>query len=189
MPESELPEDVQQEAARLTRLARDAIDPNEREAYISARDDAITEYGFVARVREDDVLVLYPTDWLDEDGTVDVNRIEDVDRGIECPLSGTGTESAWPEVEAHNAALVEEVEAEHGPEHGANARAFADFLGNHYVRKIETAGAPEVRDFLEEYYPRNAWPTVEQRSIVGESLELLFDAAGVEVPDVVTRLR
>ncbi|WP_410765450.1 rnhA operon protein [Haloferax sp. DFSO60] len=185
MPESELPEDVQQKVTRLTRLARDAIDPNEREVYLSDRDEVLSAYGFVARLREDDdVLVLYPDDWLDEDGNVDVSRIEDTDRGIERPLSGTGAESAWHAVEAHNASLVEAVEAGHGPDHGKNARAFADFLGNHYVRKIETAGAPEVREFLEEYYPRNAWPTEEQRSIVGESLELLFDAAGVDVPEL-----
>ncbi|MFC7204393.1 rnhA operon protein [Haloferax namakaokahaiae] len=184
MPEPELPEDIQQQAARLTRLARDALDSNERAAYLTDRDEILSEHGFVARHREDDdVLVLYPDDWLDADGNVDVTRIDDTDRGIERPLSGTGTESAWHEIEAHNASLVESVEAEHGPDHGKNARAFADFLGNHYVRKIETAGAPEVREFLEEYYPRNAWPTEEQRSIVGESLELLFDAAGVDVPE------
>ncbi|WP_411965600.1 rnhA operon protein [Haloferax sp. YSMS24] len=184
MPEPELPKEVLQEAERLTRLARDAIDPDERATYLSARDELIGPYDFVARRRdEDDVLVLHPEEWVDDDGTVHPAQIDDVDRGIERPLSGTGEDHEWSAVEAHNAAVVEEVADEHGTVHAANARAFADFLGNHYVRKIEMAGAPEVREFVEEYYPRNAWPTTEQRSLLSESLEFVFDAAGAELPE------
>ncbi|SEK39430.1 DUF7108 family protein [Haloferax larsenii] len=185
MPESDdIPEDVQQEAERLTRLARDAVDPDERETYQSARDELVEPYGFTARVREeDDVLVLHPESWVDDEGLVHPDQIDDVDRGIERPLRGTGEDHEWSAVESHNAELVESVAEEHSPVHAANARAFADFLGNHYVRRIETAGAPEVREFVEEYYPRNAWPTDEQRSLLPESLQLLFDAAGAEVPE------
>ncbi|GGC62856.1 DUF7108 family protein [Haloferax sulfurifontis] len=184
MPESELPEDVLSEAERLTRLARDAVDPDEAEAYRSARDDIVSEYEFRARHREeDDVLVLHPDEWVADDGIVDPTEIDDVDRGIERPLSGTGEDHEWSAVEEHNASCVAAVAEEHGAAHAANARAFTDFLGNHYVRRIETAGAPEVREFVEEYYPRNAWPTAEQRSLLPESLELLFDAADAEVPE------
>ncbi|ELZ91835.1 hypothetical protein C440_16024 [Haloferax mucosum ATCC BAA-1512] len=184
MPESELPEDVCEEATRLTRLARDAVDPDERETYRSARDDLVGEYDFVARVRDEDaVLVLHPAEWVDADGTVTPAEIDNIDRGVEQPLSGTGEEHEWDAVEEHNARLVAVVAEEHGADHAANARSFADFLGNHYVRRIETAGAPEVREFVEEYYPRNAWPTAEQRSILSESLTLLFDAADAEVPE------
>lgn len=184
MPEPELPQEVLQEAERLTRLARDAIDADEREMYRSVRDELVESYDFVARRREeDDVLVLHPEEWVDDDGTVHPARIDDVGRGIERPLSGTGEDHEWSTVEAHNAAVVEVVAEEHGEVHGANARAFADFLGNHYVRQIETAGAPEVREFVEEYYPRNAWPTTEQQSLLSESLEFVFDAAGAELPE------
>ncbi|WP_416838922.1 rnhA operon protein [Haloferax sp. DFSO52] len=184
MPESELPEEVVNEAERLTRLARDAIDPAEREMYLSARDEFVEPYDFVARHRdEDDVLVLHPAEWVDDEGTVRPAQIDDVDRGIERPLSGTGEDHEWSTVEEHNAAIVDAVADEHGADHAANARAFADFLGNHYVRRIETAGAPEVREFVKEYYPRNAWPTTEQRSILSESLEFVFDAAGAELPE------
>ncbi|KTG24914.1 DUF7108 family protein [Haloferax profundi] len=184
MPDPELPEEVLQEAERLTRLARDAIDPDERATYLSARDELVEPHDFVARLRdEDETLVLHPAEWVDDDGTVRPSQIDDVDRGIERPLSGTGEEHEWSAVEEHNAAVVEAVADEHGEVHAANARAFADFLGNHYVRKIETAGAPEVREFVEEYYPRNAWPTTEQQSLLSESLELIFDAVGAEVPE------
>ncbi|AFK18412.1 rnhA operon protein [Haloferax mediterranei ATCC 33500] len=184
MPESELPEDVVEEATRLTRLARDAVDPDEREAYLSARDELVDEHDFLSRVREeDDVLVLHPAEWVDDEGTVVPKQIDDVDRGVEQPLSGTGEEHEWSAIEEHNARLVATVAEKHGEDHAANARAFADFLGNHYVRRIETAGAPEVREFIEEYYPRNAWTTTEQRSILSESLKLLFDAADAEVPE------
>ncbi|KAB1186511.1 MULTISPECIES: rnhA operon protein [Haloferax] len=184
MPESELPDEVQEEAERLTRLARDAVDPDERAAYLSARDDLVEQYDFVARHREeDDVLVLHPAEWVDDGGTVRPAQIDDIDRGIERPLSGTGEDHEWSAVEEHNATVVETIADEHGDVHAANARAFADFLGNHYVRRIETAGTPEVREFVKEYYPRNAWPTAEQRSVLSESLELIFDAAGAELPE------
>jgi len=68
------------------------------------------------------------------------------------------------------------------PSNAANARAFADFMGNHYVRRMETAGQRELRDFLTEYYPRNAWPSDEQREAVYESLRLVFEVAEAEVP-------
>ncbi|KAB1197044.1 MULTISPECIES: rnhA operon protein [Haloferax] len=184
MPDSELPQEILQETERLTRLARDAIDPGERETYLSARDELVEPYDFVARHREeDDVLVLHPAEWVDDEGTVRPSQIDDVDRGIERPLSGTGEDYEWSAVEEHNAAVVEAVADEHGDDHAANARAFADFLGNHYVRRIETAGAPEVREFVKEYYPRNAWLTAEQRSLLSDSLEFVFDAVDAELPE------
>ena len=84
--------------------------------------------------------------------------------------------------EAHNAGIVERVAEEDGPVHAANVRAFADFMGNHYVRRVESAGEREVRDFLEEYFPRNAWPSDEQREVVEESLRLVFEVGGTEPP-------
>jgi hypothetical protein len=171
---TELPREVVAAAERLTRLARRAVDDAEAAAYERDRDERLAAHGFVGRVREaDDTLVLYPSEWVD-DGTARVDRIEDTDRAVEVPLSGHGDPEAWDEVEAHNAAVVERVAEEAGEVHAANARAFADFMGNHHARRVETATAAELRAFLTEYYPRNAWPSDEQREVVERSLEHVF---------------
>jgi len=197
--DSELPTDVVEEAERLTRLARGAADrarrsaldpaadaeaPEEREAYLDRRDDLLAEFDFTARVREEDgdeTLVLHPAEWV-VDGTVRTDRIDDTGRAVEVRLSGAGDEDDYGAVEAHNAALVERVEDEHGPVHAANARAFADYVANHYVRRVEEASGTEVEEFLSEYYPRNSWPSEEQKSVVEASLAHLFEIAGAGVP-------
>ena len=182
---AELPDDVVREAERLTRLSRDATD-EAAAAYESRRDELLAERSFAARVREsDDTLVLHPAEWL-EDGVVRVDRVDDTDRAVEVSLSGPGEGEAWDEAEAHNARLVAAVERDHGPVHAANARAFADFMGNHYARRMETATADELREFLTEYFPRNAWPSAEQREEVEASLALVFEAADAEMPEVST---
>jgi hypothetical protein len=180
---AELPQDVVDEVERLTRLARNAVDDGEATAYERERESMLAEYDFTARVREeDDTLVLHPAEWID-DGVIRVDRIEDVDRGIEVSLSGAGDPDDWDAVEAHNADLVDAVAEEAGEIHAANARAFADFMGNHYAKRVERATAEELQEFLDEYYPRNAWPSDEQRAVIAQSLELLFDAAKTEVPE------
>ena len=183
-PTSRLPADVVESVERLTRLALRAVDDAEADAYRADRDARLAEYGFRARVREEadrDVLVCYPAEWM-ADGTVRLDRIEDRTRAVEVPLGGVGEEREWEAVEAHNRELVARVREEAGEVHATNARAFADFMGNHYVRRMETAGERELRDFLTEYYPRNAWPTDEQREAVYESLRLVFEVAETAVP-------
>lgn len=197
-----VPDDVVNQAERLTRLARRAVDENEAAAYRARRDELVAEYGYTARVRTDgralggadergeqgDVrgvdatLVLYPSEWL-TDGIVDVDGIEDTSRAVERQLSGTGSEAEWDRIEAHNRALAERIADEHGAAHGANAHAFADFMGNHYARRMETADPSEIREFLEEYYPRNAWPSDEQRDCVEQSVSLVLDAEGARPSD------
>jgi len=180
---SELPEDVVSEAERLTRLAREAVDENEETAYRERRAGLLADHEFVPHLRrEDDTLVLHPEEWV-EDGVVRTERIEDIDRAVEISLSGAGDPDDWASVAEHNDRLVETVTEAHGDVHGANARAFADFMGNHYARRVETATATELREFVGEYYPRNAWPSADQRAVVGKSLELLFDAADAELPE------
>lgn len=183
MSERELSDDVVDEAERLTRLARNAVDEDETTAYEHHREDLLSDHEFTARIREeDDVLVLHPDEWV-EDGTIRVERIDDTDRAVEIPLSAPGDEDDWEAVEEHNATLVEEVAEEHGSVHAANCRAFADFLGNHYVRRVEDTTAAEVDVFLSEYYPRNAWPSDDQRDEIEQSLELLFEVVDADVPD------
>jgi hypothetical protein len=176
-PESPLPESVVEEAERLTRLARDAVDGNEAAAYRDRRGALLEAHDYTARLRSEDrgeALVLHPVEWV-EDGVVRVERVDDVSRAVEVPLDGTGDPEKWDDVEAHNRALAESVEAEHGGVHGANARAFADFMGNHYAKPIERATERQVEEFTAEYFPRNAWPTDEQREVIEESLDLLFE--------------
>lgn len=181
--EQPLPADAVERAERLTRRAREAVDDNEAAAYREARDELLEDHDYRARVREedDDVLVLYPDEWL-EDGVVQLDAIEDLDRGIERPLEGAGDAEQWQAVEDHNRDLAARVESEHGEVHGANAHALADFMSNHYAKEIERATGEELREFREEYFPRNAFPSDEQRAAVETSLECVFECAGTEPP-------
>jgi len=180
----EIPEDVTDEAERLTMLARRVGDDDEAAAYRERRDDLLGSHDYEARVREDDhgdTLVLYPAEWLEE-GTVRVERIDDTDRAVERDLTAGGEQEEWETVEAHNRDVVARIRDEHGRVHAANARAFADFMGNHRSRRLETATADDLNEFLDDYYPRNVWPTPEQADAVETSLELVFETVGKRSP-------
>ncbi|HET7323247.1 MAG TPA: rnhA operon protein [Halococcus sp.] len=179
------------EAERLTRQARAAVDENERKAYREKRTALLAEYGFSARVREDataargradreddsgEVLVCYPSEWV-EAGEIRTERIEDTERAVERRLTGTEDPDDWEVVAAHNERVTERVGDAHGVVHGTNARAFADFMSNHAARRVESATEREIEEFLGEYFVRNAWPTDEQKAVIEKSLSLVFDAA------------
>jgi hypothetical protein len=177
MTDADLPRDVAEGAARLTRLARRSDEGETTAAARETRDDRLAERGYEARVREDDdTLVCYPSEWTDEDGVVDPATVEDTGRAVEVPLSGAGDPGEFDEVAAHNEAVAAAVREEYGAVHGENAGAFATFMSNHYARRVETAGEPELRAF-QDYFPRNAWPTDEQRRALDRSLELVFAVA------------
>lgn len=179
---SELPEDAIEAAERLTRLARRVGDESEAEVYRQQRAETLAEHDYTARVREEDeTLVLYPEEWL-EDGTVVLDRIEDTDRAVEVPLSTASGEGSWDEIEAHNAALVEAVAEAYGDRHARNARAFADFMGNHYLARVDDATDDHIAEFVTEYYPRNAWPDKKQREVVETSLEYLSSVSEADCP-------
>jgi hypothetical protein len=181
----QLPEQVIEQAERLTRLARRSETAAERATHERERADILAEYGFTARVRAtDDTLVLHPSEWV-VDGAVEPTAVENVDRGVEVSLSGPGESTTWPSVERHNAAIVERVReraVEASDIHARNARALADFAGNQYAKQIERLTESECREFLEEYFPRNAWPDERQRSLIGRSLELAFAVTDVAPP-------
>jgi hypothetical protein len=198
--EDTLPGEVVDEAERLTRLAREraaAMPPRndeagpadlavdaEAEAYLGDRADLLVEHGYTARIREDetgDVLVLHPDSWV-EDDTIRTDRIEDVDRGIEVPLSGPGVGDDWAEIDSYNRAIVENVREAHGDTHAATVAALADFAGNHYAKPLTELTAEELAEFVDDYFRRNAWPTDEQRAVVEKSVELAFDAGGERCP-------
>jgi len=179
----DLPQRVIDEAERLTRRARNAVDPNEAGAYRDERASLLADHEFIARLREDgrETLVLYPEEWVD-DGTVRPERIDDTDRGVERPLEGPDEATEWDVTEEHNRDLAETVEAEHGSVHGANAHALADYASNHYAKAIDRLTGEELREFYEEYFPRNAWPSDDQKAVVEESVRLVFVAADEPVP-------
>jgi len=177
-----LPDAVIDDAERLTRLTRQTAVDSEREAYRADRDETLAAHDYTARVREeDDTLVLYPDEWLDGD-TVQLDRIDDTDRAVELPLSG-GDDDDWAAVAADNDALVDAVGEAYGPVHEANAQAFADFMGNHYCQRIETATADHLAEFRAEYYPRNVWADADQQAALDASLEYLFGVADMECPE------
>ncbi|WP_439025572.1 DUF7108 family protein [Haloarchaeobius sp. DT45] len=183
---SELPQDVVEEAERLTRLAREAVDEGAIESYRERRADLLTDHEFTARVREDDpgeTLVLHPAEWV-EDGLIKTDRIDDTSRAVEVSLSGPGEPEEWAAVDTYNRALVESVADAHGDVHASNASKLADFMGNHYARPMDTATSDELSEFLESYYPRNAWPTDEEKEVVETSLRLVFETAEKRVPDL-----
>ncbi len=181
---TDLPDEVLAEAERLTRLSRRATDDGEADACRRNRDRLLDEYGYRARIRrgDRDVLVCHPAEWLDDDGTVRLDRIEDTDRAAEVPLEGPDDADDWDRVDRHNRAIVEQVRERYGDDHAANADAFADFMGNHYAKRVEEATAEEVEQFLTEYYRRNVWPTDEQTTIVDQSVSHVFETAGIDGP-------
>lgn len=172
----DIPRDAVAEAERLTRLARDATDDAAAAAYRERRDALVAAHDYEPRIREeDDTLVLYPTEWV-ADGTVQFDRIENTDRGVEVSLSGPGDAERYEAVASHNAAVADRIEREHGAAHAKNVRAFGEFMANHYVKELDRATPGERAEFLEEYYPRNVWPDEDQRAVVEESLTLVDDA-------------
>ncbi|MFB6141243.1 MAG: rnhA operon protein [Halosimplex sp.] len=183
-PDDLPPESVVEAAERLTRLAREAVDEEEAAAYRDDRDERLADHGYTSRVREDetrDVLVLHPETWL-EDGEIRTDRIETIERGIEIPLSGPGEGDDWQEIDDYNREIAADVREEYGEDHAANVAALADFMGNHYAKPIDAATADELREFLAEYYPRNAWPTAAQRAVVEKSVDAAFDVADERCP-------
>ncbi|PSP50311.1 rnhA operon protein [Halobacteriales archaeon QH_7_69_31] len=176
-----MPADVVSRAATLTRRVRQPVDDDERAAVSAERDRLLADHGYVARVREDDAgetLVLYPDEWVG-DGVVRVDRVEDTGRAVERSLSGVGSDD-WGDVAAHNRRIADRVADVHGDPHGETAHAYADFMSNHYGKRVERATPAERREFREEYFPRNAWPTEAQREAVEESLRRIEETAETE---------
>jgi len=177
MGEDQLPTPVIEDALRLTRWAH-RVDGEEAAQYRDRRDRLLDAHGYTARVRGDDdppTVVLHPADWL-VDGTVQLDRIEDTDDAIERPLTGGGT-ADYDAAAAANEAIVATVAATAAPVHADTAAAFATFMENHRARRLDTATADDIREFLEEYFPRNAWPTDDQERVVCRSLRYTLEAA------------
>ncbi|MFC7230474.1 rnhA operon protein [Saliphagus sp. GCM10025308] len=183
----DLPAEVVDEAERLRCLERNAIDEGEREAYADRRERLLEEHDYTDHVRSDDgdeVLVLHPEEWHDEEaGVIRTDRIEDLTRAVEIPLDGPGDPEDWDTVDEQNRALAAEVRTVHGDVHGDTAEALADFMGNHYAKPITSASSDELAEFRSEYFVRNAWPSEEQRDAIDDSLERIYETAEKPVPE------
>ena len=180
----DVPGEAVDEAERLTRLARRTEDEAAAAFYRERRDELVDGYDYVPRLRdEDDTLVLYPEEWMD-DGTVQLDRIETTDRAVEVSLSGPGDADRYREIAAYNDAVADAVAEAHDEVHADTAQSFAAFMSNHYVRAVDDA-TPDMRaEFREEFFPRNAWPTDEQRAALEESLETIERvAAALDEPE------
>ncbi|SDF03096.1 hypothetical protein SAMN04488067_101491 [Halorubrum xinjiangense] len=185
----DVPVEAVDEAERLTRLAREAESaeptPEIEEAadqYRERRDALAAEYGYTARVRdEDDALVLYPDEWM-ADGTVQLDKVEDTDRAVEVSLSGPGDADRYREVAAYNESVAEAVDERAAEVHARTAETFAAFMSNHYVRPVDDATPAMRAEFREEYLVRNGWPTDEQLDAVDESLSVI-ESVAAEVDD------
>ncbi|AGN01804.1 hypothetical protein L593_09295 [Salinarchaeum sp. Harcht-Bsk1] len=194
--EPDLPQEAIDEAERLTRLARRVPDDAETEAYRERRATLLAEHDYAAHVREDTdtgaggaagdadgpTLVCHPVEWLDGEGSIDPAEIETVDRAAEVHLGAAGDPEAWDAVAGKNDAVVEAIRESHGEDHGANAEAFATYVSNHHAKPIAAVTADELAWFREEYYPRNVWPTDEQRASLDRSLELVYEELEVPMP-------
>lgn len=181
---AELPEKTVEEATRLTKLAREAVDSGGATAYRKHRAELLDEHDFAARVREDgttETLVLHPEEWI-EDGMIRPERIAEVERAIEVRIAGPEDPDDWEAIEEHNRAIAARVREEYDEIHGANADVFADFMGNHYAKPVEDATRAERAEFLAEYFVRNAWPSDAQKAVVERSLEHVEEAAKTERP-------
>ena len=188
-PEQEtgdLPSDVVDEAERLRRLERNAVDDGEADAYADRRETILDRYDYTDHIRTDDgneVLVLHPAEWQDEE-VIRTDRIDDLSRAVELPLDGAGDPDEWEAVDEQNRALAAAVREDHGDVHGDTAAALADCMSNHYAKPITSASRDELLEFRNEYFVRNAWPSSEQRAVVDDSLELVFETAEKPCPDV-----
>ncbi len=127
------------------------------------------------------MLVLYPEEWRDGD-VVRTDRIEDVSRAIEVSLEGgrSGRLECRRRTQPRTRRAGRQAPRRRPR---ANASALADFVGNHYAKRIESLTGPELSEFCTEYFVRNAWPSPAQRDVVEESIELVYETADEPVPE------
>lgn len=178
----DLPPTIRERASRLARTARRADDAERVDTLRERRQALLADHGFTSRVREEDnraVLVCYPEEWVDG-GIVQLDQIESLDRAVEIPLTGAGDPDDWPALAEANREIAERVRARLGDDHGENAAAFATFMNNHRAKHLRESTPEDVEEFLEEYFPRNAWPSAAQRALVEQSVEYTIEEARSE---------
>lgn len=183
MSEPTLPDEIVMQTERLTLRARGAEEAGDTERAESARhrrDELLAIHDYHAIERGDDTLVLHPREWI-EDGKVRPDRIDETERAIERQLVDTGekadTDTDWEVIADHNRKIAARVTEQYGEIHGANAKALADFMSNHYATPIENATQMILAEFRTEYFPRNAWPSEKQCAVIDQSIEMTLETA------------
>lgn len=179
----ELPAEVVETARAMSRVLRRGTH-DDPERIRRRRDELLSTYGYAARVRESDagpVLVCYPESWI-EDGTLQLENLESTDNAVERLLNTSVEDGDWAAIADHNRAVAARVRDRFGRVHGANAEAFGTYMANHHGATVESATAEHVETFLEEYFPRNAWPSEAQRNAVEASIRHLFDTVDEPYP-------
>lgn len=188
MTEGELPARTVERARQLAREEWHA----QAERAIQCRHERarlLHEHGYTSRIRTDEsgaTLVCYPREWV-VDGSVDPDRIEDLDRAIEQSIAGPGDPDEWEDIAVQNRAVANRVHDVHGPVHGSNAEALATYMSNHHAKLIAEATQPELEQFRTEYYPRNVWPTDRERAALEESIDLTRELATPDAPEEESR--
>ncbi|MFB6198554.1 MAG: rnhA operon protein, partial [Halobacteriaceae archaeon] len=170
------PEDVDK-IVRLTKLSLRATDPDEAEAYREHRDSIAEDHEYLVRLRDGDTVICHPEEWLDDEGKIKMNAIDDTDRAIEREFDTGRADESWERIDSHNKDIARRVFEEYGATHGENAKAFADYMSNHVAKRVEDASSTEIDVFLRDYYPRNAWPSDEQRTLVVKSIRHMLEIA------------
>lgn len=179
----DLPAAVVETARAMSRVLRRGTH-DDPERIRRRRDELLSRYGYAARVRESDtgpVLVCYPETWI-EDGTLQLENLESTENAVERPLNTSLEEEGWEAIADHNRDVAATVRRRFGKIHGANAEAFGTYMANHHGATVETATAEHVETFLEEYFPRNAWPTEAQQNAVETSIRHLFEIVDEAYP-------
>lgn len=175
MPAVEADDRTIERIVELTRAIESIPEGEDRAALIDRRGRLLDAIAMRCHVRHDPtgaVVVLYPASWV-VDGTVDVDRIDDIDEAIERPLHDRPDEDAWGEIHEHNMAIARAVERRYGPVHGETIRALGTYLSNHHLCRIDEVTPDQLETFTEDYFERNAWPTGEQLELLGRSIDML----------------
>jgi hypothetical protein len=181
MSDDSLPETVVERVTQLTRWARRATEPDATE-YRDVGNDYSQSVGTLRVFGRGNRHARALPRGMGRGQHRPADRIDNLDRGVEQPLEGSSED--WAVVNEHNRELAATIDTEHGPVHGANALALAEFAGNHYGSRIEHLSKTALTEFLTEYFPRNVWPSAEQKDVVEESIRLTFDATDEPVPAI-----
>ncbi len=165
----------------VVRRARASIGRGDKGELKGAKELA-EAHGYRFRLRDDDVLVLHPQDWLDGDGVLQ----EDVDtsEALEIQLGDSG---GAEEARDRNTEILEQVEeVVEDPDVFFNVEQFMEYCENHHGVAVDEVTRKQLETFLVDYYPRNVWASEEQEDALERSLEKLFEL--VDRTDVVEEL-
>lgn len=150
-------------------VARAAVGARRDAGELDRMEDIAGDHGYRARLRDDDVLVLHPDDWLDDEGVL--HGDVDPDDALEIHLGDSG---GAEEARMRNDDLLEGFEADVEDEDVRfNVERFAEYCENHHGVAVDEVTSQQVEEFVDEYYPRNVWPSGSAEEKLESSLRAL----------------